>query len=304
MACPAGAVPNPSFDFFECACARFGLHVPTMILVYFNLNQPAHWHILSAVDGKPIIHLLLHASIPFFLSHLQFGTCYQHPSPLQLKVMEMDYSCVHCSWSNDCKRTFFPTMTKKRWEGRARKQNVVRACYCPSVQKPPVHPTWLALVRICPQHFHGKIPHQSHQTYAFSIYVVSCLCIIYIIFIIISISIIIIIQFVYFSFTWDAYVDSLLGPRPCLGCLCRGMPKFSCASWPEAGSKRTVQHTIPQPAVTVQIGSQTMPNRRFCLVGVLTVLLLHVESLIVLHAHQLKQVAFSETVSYVLIFLG
>lgn len=93
-------------------------------------------------------------------------------------VMEMDYSCVHCSWSNDGKRTFFPTTTKKRWEGRARKQNVVRACYCPSVQKPPVHPTWLALVRICPQHFYGKIPHQSHQRYAFSIYVVSCLCII------------------------------------------------------------------------------------------------------------------------------
>ena len=121
---------------------------------------------------------------------------------------------------------------------------------------------------------------------------------------IIILLLIIIIHFVYFSFTWDAYVDLLLGPRPCLGCLCRGMPKSSCASWPEAGSKRTVQHTILQPAVTVQIGSQTMPNRGFCLVGVLTVLLLHVESLIVLHAHQLKQAAFSATDSYVLIFLG
>lgn len=194
MACPAGAVPNPSFDFFECACARFGLHVPTMILVYFNLNQPAHWHILSAVDGKPIIHLLLHASIPFFLSHLQFGTCYQHPSPLQLKVMEMDYSCVHCSWSNDCKRTFFPTMTKKRWEGRARKQNVVRACYCPSVQKPPVHPTWLALVRICPQHFHGKIPHQSHpflsmSCHVFALYILYLLLLVLVLLFLYSLSI-------------------------------------------------------------------------------------------------------------------
>ena len=97
-----------------------------------------------------------------------------------------------------------------------------------------------------------------------------------------------------------------------LGCLC--VPPGSEAMFGVPLSREAEIFMCFMTWGTVSDGTSCdCPNRdcqtifwiaRFCLVGVLTVLLLHVESLIVLHAQQLKRMTLSETVSYFLVFLG